>query len=115
MTSKDKLEDPEAYDARVRAVCETYREAPALDAQGTHVVSTDEKTGMQAPERVHATKPVRPGTPGRMEFEYKRHGTLCLIANWNVARGGLLSPSIGATRTEEDFAQHIARTIDTDP
>jgi len=29
---------------------------------GTHVMSTDEKTGMQALERLHATKPVRPAS-----------------------------------------------------
>lgn len=29
--------------------------------------------------------------------------------------GKAIVPSIGATRTEEDFAAHIGRTIDTDP
>jgi hypothetical protein len=27
----------------------------------------------------------------------------------------LIHPTIGATRTEEDFKNHIARTLDTDP
>jgi hypothetical protein len=27
----------------------------------------------------------------------------------------VLTPSIGATRTAEDFVQHIAQTVDTDP
>lgn len=115
LTSKDKLEQPEAYAAAVHAICDTYRDAPALAARGTHVVSTDEKTGMQALERIHPTKPVQPGRPERIEFEYARHGTLCLIANWDVARGGIVSASIGATRTEEDFVRHVARTVDTDP
>jgi hypothetical protein len=115
LTSKDKLEQPEVYQAGVEAVCNTYRDAPAVAAQGTHVVSTDEKTGMQALERIHPTKPVRPGTPERIEFEYERHGTLCLIANWDVVRGGIVAASIGPTRTEEDFARHIEQTIDTDP
>ena len=115
LTSKDKLEAPEIYDAAVQALCDTYLQAPALEAQGTHVVSVDEKTGMQALERIHPSKPVRPGTPERIEFEYKRHGTLCLTATWDVARGGIVSRTIGPTRTEEDFAHHIAKTIDTDP
>lgn len=115
LTSKDKLEQPEAYAAAVQSVCDTYRDAPALAEQGTHVMSTDEKTGMQALEHIHPAKPVRPGTPERIEFEYARHGTLCLIANWDVARGGIVSASIGATRTEEDFVRHVAQTIDTDP
>jgi hypothetical protein len=43
-------------------------------------MSTDEKTGMQALERLHEPKPVRPGLVERVEFEYIRHGTLSLIA-----------------------------------
>lgn len=79
------------------------------------MVSTDEKTGMQALERLHETKPVRPGLVERVEFEYVRHGTLSLIANLEVATGKVVSPSIGPTRTEADFVAHIDRTIDTDP
>ena len=44
-----------------------------------------------------------------------RHGTQCLIANWDVVRGGLVAPTVGPTRTEADFAAHIDRTIATDP
>ena len=82
---------------------------------GTHVMSTDEKTGMQALERLHATKPVRPGLVERVEFEYVRHGTLSVIANFDVATGKVVSPSIGPTRTEADFVAHIDQTIETDP
>jgi transposase len=79
------------------------------------VVSVDEKTGMQARERLHESKPVRPGLIERIEFEYRRHGTLCLIANFDVATGKLISPSIGPTRCEDDFTAHIQATVDTDP
>lgn len=51
----------------------------------------------------------------RIEADYRRHGTLCLIANFDVATGTAIVPTIGPTRTEEDFAGHIGRTIDTDP
>ena len=78
-------------------------------------MSTDEKTGMQALERLHETKPVRPGLVERVEFEYVRHGTLSLIANFDVVTGKVVSPSIGPTRTEADFVAHIDRTIETDP
>jgi hypothetical protein len=70
---------------------------------------------MQALERLHETKPVRPGLVERVEFEYIRHGTLSLIANFDVATGKVVSPSIGPTRTEADFVAHIDRTIETDP
>ncbi len=79
------------------------------------MVSTDEKTGIQALERLHPTLPNRPGQSERIEFEYVRHGTLCLIANFEVATGRAILPTIGPTRTEQDFAAHIERTIATDP
>lgn len=79
------------------------------------VVSTDEKTGIQANERTHPTRPMQPGLVERMEFEYIRHGTQTLMANFEVATGSILSPSLGPTRTEEDFVRHIEHTIQTDP
>jgi hypothetical protein len=78
-------------------------------------VSVDEKTGMQALERVHETKPVRPGLVERIEFEYRRHGTLSLIANFHVASGKVINPTLSPTRSEADFAAHIEATLDTDP
>lgn len=65
-------------------------------------------------ERLHPPLAMRPGKIERQEFEYERHGTQCLIANLEVATGQVLAPSIGPTRTEEDFAAHIAQTIATD-
>jgi transposase len=103
------------YQADVERICDTYRDAIELAAEGTHVASTDEKTGMQALERNYKTKPVRPGLVERIEFEYTRHGTLALIANFDVTTGQVVSPSIGPTRTEADFAAHIEKTIDSDP
>jgi hypothetical protein len=78
-------------------------------------VSCDEKTGIQALERKHATKPMRAGQPERQEFEYVRHGTQCLLANLEVATGRIVAPTVSATRTEADFAAHIRQTLDTDP
>ena len=72
-------------------------------------------TGIQALERIAPTQPMRPGHVERHEFEYERHGTLSLIANFDVVTGQVISPSVGPRRTEADFAAHIARTIDTDP
>jgi len=70
---------------------------------------------MQALERKHPTLPARPGLVERIEFEYVRHGTLCLIANWDVAAGRIREATIGPTRTEQDFLAHIRTTVDTDP
>lgn len=107
--------DPAAFDAQVNEVCETYREAPRRYEQGIHTVSCDEKTGMQALERSQATKSMKPGLIERREYEYKRDGTLTLIANFEVATGQVIAPSLGPTRTEEDFVQHLRTTVDCDP
>ena len=69
---------------------------------------------MQALERIAATLAMEPGKPERIEFEYKRHGTLCLIGNFDVVTGQVLEPTIQATRTEADFAAHFARLVNTD-
>ncbi len=96
-------------------MCDTYAEAPAQYEQGVHTICTDEKSGIQALERLHPTLPMRPGLVERQEFEYIRRGTQTLIANLEVATGELIAPSVGATRREVDFAEHIAQTTDLDP
>jgi len=90
-------------------VCKLYEEAPQLHSQGTHVISTDEMTGIQALERV--IMPMEMRHPQKIDHEYVRHGTVTLIANWEVVTGKVISPSLGATRTEADFANHIANTV----
>src|SRR5437667_11848827 len=72
-------------------------------------------TGIQALERLHPSLPMQPGHVERQEFEYQRHGTQSLIANLEVATGQVVTPSIGPTRTEADFAAHISQTIQTHP
>lgn len=96
-------------------ICTLYAYARLLASLGVHVISCDEMTGIQALERVAATQPMQPDQPERIEFEYVRHGTLSLIANFEVASGQVVAPSLGPTRTEVDFAAHIAQTIATDP
>ena len=110
-----KPDDPVAFAAQVTAVCEVYQQAPAIAEQGGHVISTDEKTGIQALERAAPTLPMQPGVVERPEYAYLRHGTQCLIANFNVATGEVVAPTVGPSRREEDFAGHIAQTLATDP
>lgn len=110
-----KPADPAVFADQVAAVCQVYQQARSFTQQGGHVMSTDEKTGIQALERAAPTLPMKPGLVERPEYEYIRHGTQCLIANFNVATGEIIAPSISATRTEEDFAAHMAQTIAPDP
>ena len=99
----------------MHAVCETYRHAPQRHEQGIHTVSVDEKTGMQALERLHPTRQMKRGLVEREEYDYERHGTLTLIANFEVATGRVIAPTLGPTRTEDDFARHLETTLNTDP
>ena len=92
-----------------------YAQAPALLAAGERVLSTDEMTGIQALERKHPTRLLEPGQEERREFEYIRRGTVTLIANFDVAQGLIVVPSLGPTRTEEDFEAHITRTVASNP
>ena len=108
-------EDEEAFAAAVRKVCEVYQSAQALHESGVHLLSTDEKTGIQALERAAPTQRARPGQVERLEHEYERHGTQCLIANFEVATGRVVAPTGGDTRTEADFLAHIAATVAADP
>jgi transposase len=111
-----KEKDPAQFQAKVEEVCDSYLEAPRLYAEeNTHTVCTDEMTGIQALERIAPTLPLRQGQTECREFEYARHGTLTLIGNFHVVTGELLAPSLGPTRTETDFVQHVAQTVATDP
>ena len=106
--------DPKA-EVKIADVTSLYEQAPLLLAANERVLSTDEMTGIQALERTHPTLPMGPGRVERREFEYIRHGTQTLTANWDVAQGGVVAPTIAPTRTEADFVAHIQQTVETDP
>jgi transposase len=96
-------------------VTNLYARAAGLLEAGERTLSVSEMTGIQALERKHPTLPMGPGRPERREFEYQRHGTQTLTANWDVAQGGVVAPTVSETRTEADFVAHIQQTVATDP
>ena len=104
----------EQFDEKIEDINTLYRQAPELAQKGERVLSTDELSGVQALERKHPTLPMKPGKVERQEFEYTRHGTQCFIVNFDVATGRVVEPSHGYTRTEEDFVNHIRRTVESD-
>ena len=57
---------------------------------------------------------MKPDQVERQDNSYDRHGTQCLIANFEVATGQIIAPTISDTRTEEDFERHIKQTISKD-
>jgi len=114
LTSKDKS-DP-LFDQRVESICQAYDEAiEAYERYGIHTICIDEQTGIQALERIAPDLPVRPGLPALREYEYTRHGTLCLFGNFHVATGKILSPMIQSTRTEIDYVENLDNLILEDP
>ena len=95
-------------------VCTLYQQALRLHEQGVHLICCDEKTGMQALERLYPTKAAIPGSVERQEAHYVRHGTQTLIANFEVASGRILAPTMAPTRSEADFAHHVLQTLTRD-
>lgn len=96
-------------------MCELDQQAPHVPEPGVHRVSTDEKTGMQANERAHPTRPMTPGLGDRVEFAYLRQGTQTLIATFEVATGQVWAPCVGPTRTAEDVVSHVEGPMVCDP
>jgi transposase len=82
-----------------------------LAQQGEKVICNDEMTGVQALERKHPGLPLQPGKVERREYEYIRQGTLSFMVNFEVATGQIGTVSAGPTRTEEDYVNHLKRTV----
>jgi transposase len=106
--------DPQA-ETKIAEVTSLYAQAAELLQAGERTLSVDEMTGIQALERKHPTLPMGPGRVERREFEYERHGTQTLIANWDVAQGQVVAPTVSQTRTEADFVAHLEQTVASDP
>ncbi len=74
--------DPE-FETKQAEVCGLYLNPP----EGAIVVSIDEKTSVQAKEPIRKEIAMAPGKPTRREFEYRRHGTVALLAALLVHTG----------------------------
>lgn len=113
LTSKDKS-DPN-FEQRVAQVCAAYRDAiTAFQCKGIHTICIDEQTGIQALQRVAPDRLAGPGMTALREYEYVRHGTLCLFGNLHVPTGMILSPMLRQTRTEEDYLENIDALVSHD-
>ncbi|MGH3282009.1 MAG: IS630 family transposase [Trebonia sp.] len=85
----NRADDPQFW-IQAGRVCRLYLNPEP----GTVLISIDEKTGIQAKTRIRPDIPARPGRDARREFEYKRHGTVSIIATMNVATGEVISQRI---------------------
>lgn len=79
-----------------------------------NVSSSDEKTGIQALWHLKV-ETMKPGRIERKDPEYKRNGTTTLIASRDVKTGKINAYSLGKTRKEEDFLEHVKEIVATDP
>lgn len=78
--------DPQFVEKAV-PVLDLYAQAPALQAHGELTVCTDEKTSIQARQRVTATKAATPREVMQVADRYKRMGALQLFCALVVASG----------------------------
>ncbi len=108
--------DRELFQTQVEEVCQTYLNArSAYLHDNTHTICVDEMTSLQANEQRAETKRARPGRIAKSECQYTRHGTLSLTGSWDVVQGQMIHTTIDQTRNNDDFAEHIAQTVQAAP
>jgi hypothetical protein len=79
-----------------------------------YVLCADEKPGLQVLERRHPTQPPAPGQPGRLEFEYKRHGTVAYLAALDVFSGQVFGQVRDKTGIAP-FGKLVAQVMEQEP
>ena len=95
MASKDPEFEEKALD-----IIGLYQKPPLHAA----VFCVDEKSALQALDRLDPVLPLSPGRAERHGFEYYRHGTLSLYAALNTANGKI----IGRTTARHTSAEFVA-------
>jgi transposase len=80
--------DPD-FEAKAKVILDLYqgfyRDEPL--GPGDRILSFDAKPQINARRRLHPTLPAAPGRPARYEHEYKRQGSLALLAGLDVRTG----------------------------
>lgn len=89
-----------------------WREKP-LGAKD-YIISSDEKTSIQARIRCHPTLNMAPGRRRRVEFEYDRGGALQYLAGWDVRRGYVMGRCEPATGIEP-FGRLVTQVMEQEP
>ena len=98
MLNLNVIEDLDAFNERVAEISGIYRNSRENLSNKIHTVSVDEKTGIQALERINPDKNAIPGKIAKFEFEYKRHGTQALISSFEVGTGRIIAHHIEANK-----------------
>lgn len=101
--------DPD-FEAKAADVIGLYLSPP----RNAVVFSVDEKSHIQALDRLDPVLPLSPGRAERHGFEYKRNGTLSLFAALNVGTGHV--QGMTATRhTSAEFVRFLDSLVATQP
>jgi hypothetical protein len=79
-----------------------------------YIISSDEKTSIQARIRCHATLPTGPGRPMCVEHEYEQGGALQYLAAWDVRRGRVLGRCEEKTSIDS-FGRLVEQVMRTEP
>jgi transposase len=95
-------DDPD-FEAKAADVIGLYLNPPAHAA----VFCVDEKTAIQALDRLDPVLPLSPGRLERHGFEYYRHGTLSLYAAFNTRTGEVLGKT-APCHTSAEFVAFLA-------
>lgn len=104
-----KIDNWDKFAVRVSLICQLIISSIRGDYKNIHLLSVDEKTGIQALERKEALMKV--GQIKKQEYEYKRNGTTTLIAAQNVSDGEMVKIHLGQTRDENDFLEFCKQTV----
>lgn len=79
-----------------------------------YVISADEKSQLQALHRRHKDLPAGPARPRRVEFEYRRGGTLAYLAGYDVHHARVIG-TIAPTTGIQPFNQLVTTVMTTQP
>src|ERR1051325_2472676 len=104
------LSDDPAFENKAADIIGLYLKPP----QHAAVFCVDEKTAIQALDRLDPVLPLSPGRAERHGFEYYRHGTLSLYAAFNTATGEVLGKTT-ERHTSEQFVAFLADIVATQP
>src|SRR5215813_13131711 len=98
-------DDPD-FERKAADIIGLYLKPP----QHAAVFCVDEKTAIQALDRLDPVLPLSPGRAERHGFEYYRHGTLSLYAALNTATGEVLGKT-AARHTSEEFVAFLSDIV----
>src|SRR6266404_1642690 len=98
-------DDPD-FETKAAEIIGLYLNPP----QHAAVFCVDEKTAIQALDRLDPVLPLSPGRVERHGFEYYRHGTLSLYAALDV-KSGKVHGKTAARHTSEEFIDFLGQVV----